>query len=279
MPVSWSWVLLLLKTTCRESCRCCHPHLVSFPPALQWTCEPFSCNGMFFCTQQADTSGDGTINYDEFVQLYSKYEVKHHSDQELREIEEKWQLPEQKVRDNREPFNDPMCKPGQMVSFNFQLLWTTSCNKYHALLSGSVNPETKKIRWKYAEHMRIVLATKGFWDQDCSQDLSTTSLGDGLWSSKIRERHFWMWEDMGSTNWHTWSSGNLKLLRGKRCRKRKRNSWRKTLGNQSRLKMTHRYSTPLPVTCSKGFPDGSAGKLGTVRENMIKAQEQLPVRY
>ena len=78
-----------------------------------------SLSDAIFVTQQADTSGDGTINYDEFVQLYSKYEVKHHSDQELREIEEKWQLPEQIVRDNREPFNDPMCKPGQMVSFNF----------------------------------------------------------------------------------------------------------------------------------------------------------------
>ena len=35
----------------------------------------------------------------------------------------------------------------------------------------------------------------------------------------------------------------------------------------------------LHVTCSKGCPDGSAGKPGTVRENMIKAQEQLPVRF
>ncbi len=36
-----------------------------------------------------------------------------------------------------------------------------------------------------------------------------------------------------------------------------------------------------PPSCHmpQGCPDGSAGVPGTLRENMIKAQEQLPVRY
>jgi hypothetical protein len=77
--------------------------------------------------QQADASGDGFVDYDEFVQLYTKYPVYHHSKEELEAIEQKWELPEQIVSDsrpdrwainNKQPPRweiDPRCQPGVMV--------------------------------------------------------------------------------------------------------------------------------------------------------------------
>jgi hypothetical protein len=77
--------------------------------------------------QQADASGDGFVDYDEFVQLYTKYPVYHHSAEELEAIEQKWELSEQIVSDsrpdrwainNKQPPRweiDPRCQPGVMV--------------------------------------------------------------------------------------------------------------------------------------------------------------------
>lgn len=79
----------------------------------------------------ADKSGDGVVDYDEFVQIYTKYRVHNYSDTELKAIEEKWELPEVVVKDCRAlcaadhrswqeqdrmtTFDDSRCKPGQMV--------------------------------------------------------------------------------------------------------------------------------------------------------------------
>uniref|UniRef100_A0A7S4L8K0 EF-hand domain-containing protein n=1 Tax=Guillardia theta TaxID=55529 RepID=A0A7S4L8K0_GUITH len=63
----------------------------------------------------ADTSGDGTVDYDEFVQLYSKYPVKIQSEEELLQISRKWEPPEIPVRDCRPPWKDDTCKPGARV--------------------------------------------------------------------------------------------------------------------------------------------------------------------
>ena len=43
--------------------------------------------------QNADKSGDGGVDYEEFVQMYTKYKIQNHTKEELRAIEEKWQLP------------------------------------------------------------------------------------------------------------------------------------------------------------------------------------------
>ena len=65
--------------------------------------------------KSADKSGDGTVDYVEFAQLYTKYPIHNYTAAELREIAKKWEAPEQVVRDSRPPFNDERCRPGQMV--------------------------------------------------------------------------------------------------------------------------------------------------------------------
>ena len=69
-----------------------------------------------------------------------------------------------------------------------------------------------------------------------------------------------------------------KTVERKKMQEKKKKLQPQDFGEPEQVEDDTSVFNPLPVTCSKGCPDGSAGKSCTVRENMIKAQ-QLPVRY